>query len=189
MFLDSLGLYEQVFGSVHSEAAARCHNLAIIYHSLHSNLAQRVDMHHSATAVYEALKDEEKVTALPKIQEVLLTDVEAVKAEADSFLNQAVQILRQSIVVAERTSALDSSETCQQYVDLGVLENSVGNSDIALRLTKHALDIYVTNHGPRHPYIFTLLVRLPLAPSLSLSLSLLMSLSHFLPRYRRVRPR
>lgn len=157
MFLDSLGFYEQVFGSIHSEAASKCHNLAIIYHTTSHNLSRRVEMHESAQTAYDAMTDEQKVEALPRLEEVLLADLEATKLQAQNYLNQAIQLVRQSIIVAERTSALDSSESIQQYSDLALLENTIGNVETALRLSKHAIDLHVTTYGPDHPSILTLI--------------------------------
>jgi protein TIF31 len=167
-YLDSLGLYEQVFGSIHSEAATKCHNLAIVYHTVFQNLTRKVEIHENAQAAYEAMTEEQKVEALPKVQEVLLSDPEAVRLQGQNYLTQAIQLVRQSIIVAERTSALDGSEAIQQYSDLALLENTIGNVEAALRLTKHAVGLLVTTYGPDHPTILTLLVRyfLPLAPSL-----------------------
>lgn len=99
----------------------------------------------------------EEIAAL---QAVLLTSsmAEAMRQQAHENLSLAVKKLRQGIVISERVVGLDSSETMQQYEDLGLLEHACGDPEMGLRLTKHALLLRTMSYGPRHPAMVHLLV-------------------------------
>lgn len=99
--------------------------------------------------------------ALPRLQEVLLPDLERTKLEAESFIQTAVTLVQRAIIASERVNGLETSETIQMYSDLGVLESAIGNPDAALRFLKHAIELFATHYGPRHPSILNLLVRPP----------------------------
>lgn len=87
----------------------------------------------------------------------MLDDVEAARNELVSFEQSALRMIRQSIVISERTLGLDAHETVQYYSDLGLLEHSSGNHDAALRYTMHALNLWTCVARPYHPLIYVLL--------------------------------
>jgi protein TIF31 len=110
----------------------------------------------------QALKElapEDREQHEARIRELLLPDVAAARQEHESFLQQAVRMVRQSIVVSERVNGVDSHDAIQQYADLGLLEHGAGNVEVGLRLSKHAMDLWTATYGPRHPTLVTLLVR------------------------------
>lgn len=157
---DALGLYEQVFGAIHSEGASVHHKIALLYHSLATTLVRQIEQHEQVTAKFEAMPEEMKAEVLPQLPDLLLPDVNAARADSDMYLNSAVVMMRQSVIISERTNGLDASETIQQYADLGLLENGIGNFEAGLKLTRHAIDLHTTVYGPDHPSILDLLVRL-----------------------------
>lgn len=108
-----------------------------------------------------ALSPEDRATAAPMVADRLLEEEELknLKAESDSNAQNAVRMVRQSLIIAERTLGLDSPETIQQYSDLGLLEQAAGNVPVGLRLMKHALGLWTSAYGPHHPSTFNLLVR------------------------------
>lgn len=93
-----------------------------------------------------------------QIRDMLLPNVESARAEADSYLQQAVRMVRQSIVICERTNGIDSHDAIQQYTDLGLLEHAAGNVDLGLKLSKHAMDLWSASYGPAHPSVVSILV-------------------------------
>jgi protein TIF31 len=98
-----------------------------------------------------------------QIRDMLLPNVESARAEADFYLQQAVRMVRQSIVICERTNGVDSHDTIQQYTDLGLLEHAAGNVDLGLKLSKHAMDLWSASYGPAHPAVVSILVSSPCA--------------------------
>ncbi|KAK4706107.1 protein TIF31, partial [Phenoliferia sp. Uapishka_3] len=157
MVQDALNFYEQVFGSVHQEAASRFHTLGIMYHNLAQGALRRVQTHETAEDQLKSMTPEARVEGAKRLQEYLLENPDAQRAEADNFLQSAVRMLRQSVIIAERTFGLDSPEAIQHYSDLGLLEQAVGNSDTGMRLTKHALSLWASAYGPDHPSSLNLL--------------------------------
>ena len=139
------------------------------WHTLSQRILASVQRHELAE---QALKE---LASMPKsedpnddrkaqISEMLVPNVESARAEAESYLQQAVRMVRQSIVISERTNGIDSHETIQQYTDLGLLEHAAGNVNLGLRLLKHAVDLWSVSYGPAHPAVVTILVSL--TPSL-----------------------
>lgn len=123
-------------------------------------------MHNAAMDAMVDLAPEHRAAATKQFEELLLPDVDAVKAEGDHYVHLATRMIRQSLIIAERTLGIDSPDTIQQYSDLGLLEQAIGNSIVALRLTKHALYLWTTAYGPNHPTTLNLLVRSPFGPRL-----------------------
>ncbi|GAA5956329.1 hypothetical protein JCM3765_005630 [Sporobolomyces pararoseus] len=159
---EALHFCEQVFGTVHPEAATKYHSLGLIWHTLSQRILASVQRHELAE---QALKE---LASMPKsedptddrkaqITEMLVPNVESARAEAESYLQQAVRMVRQSIVISERTNGIDSHETIQQYTDLGLLEHAAGNVNLGLRLLKHAVDLWSVSYGPAHPAVVTIL--------------------------------
>lgn len=155
---DALTTYEQVFGSIHPEMCRHWHSLAILYHQLsqralvelseyNDRLLELSAIYHATTNETDREKIKEKIESYQKDREP-----EAVKNEIDAFIQLAANNLRQSVIVAERTLGLDHPETIQQYSDLSVMEYHLGNTDTAMRYTKHALDLWHLVYGPGcHP--------------------------------------
>lgn len=110
----------------------------------------------------QALKElapEDREQHEARIRDLLLPDVALARQEQESFIQQAVRMVRQSIVISERVNGVDSHDAIQQYADLGLLEHGAGNVEVGLRLSKHAMDLWTAAYGPRHPALVTLLVR------------------------------
>lgn len=154
-------MYEQIFGAVHPILATKFHSLGLAYHSLFQRLSQRIQFHDTATRVLADMPESpEKAANLESLQDRLLTDVEGARVEQSNYLSSSINMIRQSIIVSERTIGLDSHATCQSYTDLAVLELSIGNPMAALRISKHAINLWASLHGARHPAILKALVRL-----------------------------
>lgn len=131
-------------------------HVSAVYHQLSQNLLRKIQLHEVAE---NALKDPETAAdAKEKLQALLVEDVDALKSQVDSYLHSAVRMVRQSVVIAERTFGLDAPDTIQQYADLGLLEQSIGNNAVGLRFTKHAMLLWTNVYGPNHPSIHSLLV-------------------------------
>ncbi|GAA5840578.1 hypothetical protein JCM3766R1_000700 [Sporobolomyces carnicolor] len=159
---EALHYCEQVFGTVHPEAANKYHALGLLWHNLSQRIVASVQRHELAE---QALKE---LANMPKsedpeddreaqIRDMLLPNVESARAEADSYLQQAVRMVRQSIVICERTNGIDSHDAIQQYTDLGLLEHAAGNVDLGLKLSKHAMDLWSASYGPAHPSVVSIL--------------------------------
>ncbi|KAA1110836.1 Intracellular distribution of mitochondria [Puccinia graminis f. sp. tritici] len=155
---DALTTYEQVFGSVHPEMCRHWHSLAILYHQLSQRtlveLSEYNDRLLELSAIYHSASNEEDREKVKERIESYQRDrePEALKNEIDTYIQLAANNLRQSVIVAERTLGLDHPETIQQYSDLSVMEYHLGNSDTAMRYTKHALELWHVVYGPGcHP--------------------------------------
>ena len=154
---DGVQLTDQIFGAVHPEAATKYHQLGITYHGLATSLARKVAVHE---AIEEALKEataENKAQLQTQADQLLLPNIEAARAELEHYQSLAVQMVRQSIIITERTLGLDGHDTIQAYTDLGLLEQQVGNTLVGLRLTRHALNLWAATYGPSHPQSLNLL--------------------------------
>ncbi|BGP44233.1 Intracellular distribution of mitochondria [Rhodotorula kratochvilovae] len=154
---DALHLAEQVFGAVHPEAAQKYHQLGIVWHNLAQRTLSALRTHDMAEQALKELPAENREQHEAGLKELLLPNPDASRQEAEAYLQQAVRLVRQSIVVAERTSGIDSHEAITQYTDLGLLEHAAGNYDVALKLTKHAADLWAAAYGPNHPLLVNLL--------------------------------
>ncbi|BGP21157.1 eukaryotic translation initiation factor 3 subunit CLU1/TIF31 [Rhodotorula toruloides] len=154
---DALHICEQIFGPVHAEGADKFHALGIMWHNLAQRVLNTVRTHDLAASALADLSPAEREQHEKQIQELLVPDVEQARAEAEAYLQQAVRLVRQSIVISERTNGVDSADAITQFSDLGLLEQAAGNSELALTLTKHAMNLYVAAYGPKHPQLVTLL--------------------------------
>jgi protein TIF31 len=85
--------------------------------------------------------------------------LEAAKRELRGFVESAVQMNRQSIIVAERTLGADHHTTAQQYVDLAILEHANGNVLLGLKLCRHAIELFEQIYGPNHSEAIRAVVR------------------------------
>lgn len=156
---DALHLSEQIYGAVHPDAAQKYHQLGIVWHSLAQRIFSSLRTHDMAEQALKELPEENREQHEKSLQELLVSNPEAARQEAETYLHLAVRMVRQSIVVAERTNGIDSHDAITQYTDLGLLETAAGNHNVALKLTKHAIDLVVAAYGPDHPQLVNLVVR------------------------------
>ena len=63
----------------------------------------------------------------------------------------AVELARKAVIVTERTSGVDSSDTILSYLNLSLFEHAKGNTKIALVYIKHAMDLWKVIYGANHP--------------------------------------
>lgn len=155
---DALHLCEQIFGAVHPEAAEKYHTLGIMWHNLAQRIIRALRTHEAAEQTLRDLPAQEREQYEAEVKNLLMPDPEGARAEVEAYLQQAVRLVRQSIVISERTYGIDSADAITQYSDLGLLEQQAGNVTLGLQLTRHAMDLYVATYGPKHPQLVTLLV-------------------------------
>ncbi|KAK4046395.1 Intracellular distribution of mitochondria [Microbotryomycetes sp. JL201] len=152
---DALQLCEQVLGSVHPEASTKYHDLAILYHQLANSLTRKLQYH---MAAQQALQDPQATDEVKeKYGGLVLEDADGVRAQQDAYMMNAVRMARQGVIIAERTLGLDAPDTIQQYTDLGLLEQFVGNAEAGLRYTKHAMLLWANAYGTENSAILNLL--------------------------------
>ncbi|GAA5879898.1 hypothetical protein JCM8547_005313 [Rhodosporidiobolus lusitaniae] len=154
---EALHLCEQIFGAVHPEQAQKYHSLGIVWHGLASRLLGSIRQHEIGESALKELSPEDREQHLERIQELLLPDIDQARADHEAYLQQAVRMVRQSIVISERVNGVDSSDAIQQYADLGLLEHAAGNAAVGLKLSKHALDLWSAAYGAPHPALVTIL--------------------------------
>jgi len=153
-------------GSLHSPSQAELNSfLNVVWHNLSQRLLTSVGRHELAEQALKELAstpksgEQDEGEREKQIRDMLLPNVEAARSEAESYLQQAVRMVRQSIIICERTSGIDSHEAVQQYADLGLLEQAAGNVDLGLKLSMHAVKLWNVSYGPVHPTLVTILVR------------------------------
>lgn len=133
-------------------------------HPVYTNVAQgalrRVNNSEAAEEQLKAATDENREELTKRLSPYIVENVDALRAQSEHFFHQAVNMLRQSVVVAERSLGLDSSEVIQGYTDLAVLEHTVGNALVAMRLNRHVISLWTASYGKSHPATFGVLVRL-----------------------------
>ena len=83
-------------------------------------------------------------------------------------ISTALRLQRQAVIIAERTLGVYTAETCSYYFNLAMLESLEGNALTSLKYFRHVLEMWNVIYGPGHPETNTILV----------------SLSHFQPRFR-----
>ena len=155
---DALHLCEQIYGAVHPEAADKYHALGIMWHNIAQRIIRTLRTHEAAEQTLRELPAQEREQYEKQVSELLMPDAEGARAEVEAYLQQAVRLVRQSIVISERTHGVDSADAITQYSDLGLLEQQAGNIAVGLQLTRHAMDLHVFTYGPKHPQLLTLLV-------------------------------
>ena len=147
MVSDAINYYEQIFGSVHPELANRYHELAVSYHQLSQPLIRNI-------GAYETSKEANSTEARQKAKADTTIEsdemLETAKRELKGFVESAVQMNRQSVIVAERTLGPDHYTTAQQYVDLAILEHANGDIHLGLKLCRHAIELLEQIYGPNH---------------------------------------
>ena len=65
--------------------------------------------------------------------------------------NFAADLARKAVIISERTLGIDSNETILSYLNLGLFEHAIGNTNVALLYMRHALELWKVLFGPRHP--------------------------------------
>jgi protein TIF31 len=155
---DALHLCEQIYGAVHTEAADKYHALGIMWHNIAQRIIRTLRTHEAAEQTLRELPAQEREQYEKQVSELLMPDAEGARAEVEAYLQQAVRLVRQSIVISERTHGVDSADAITQYSDLGLLEQQAGNIAVGLQLTRHAMDLHVFTYGSKHPQLHTLLV-------------------------------
>ncbi|KAL2352864.1 clustered mitochondria-domain-containing protein [Cryomyces antarcticus] len=65
--------------------------------------------------------------------------------------NAAVELARKAVIVSERTLGVDSAETVLSYLNLGLFEHATGNTTVALKYVRHALELWKIVYGTKHP--------------------------------------
>ncbi|GAA5981119.1 hypothetical protein JCM10908_003992 [Rhodotorula pacifica] len=154
---DALHLCEQIFGAVHPEAADKYHALGIMWHNIAQRIMRTLRTHDTAEQALRDLPAQDREQYEKQVSELLMPDAEGARAEVEAYLQQAVRLVRQSIVISERTHGIDSADANTQYSDLGLLEQQAGNLTVGLQLTRHAMNLHVSTYGPKHPQLYTLL--------------------------------
>lgn len=71
--------------------------------------------------------------------------------------NAAVELAKKAVIVSERTLGVDDPETIMGWLNWGLMEHATGNTRGALRLVRHALDLWKITWGPGHPDSITTL--------------------------------
>lgn len=147
---DALNFYEQIFGAVHPEMAEAYRTLANLYHRVAQPLVRRIQLYEAAATLPE---DREEEKAKIRAEAGFENDeaVQQAKLHHEMFLQQAVKLTRQAVVISERTLGLDSPETLQCYSDLAIFEHTVGNVELAMKLLQHSVALSNTMHGATHP--------------------------------------
>ncbi|RDL40518.1 Clustered mitochondria protein-like protein [Venustampulla echinocandica] len=69
----------------------------------------------------------------------------------------AVELARKAVIVSERTLGVDNAETLLSYLNLGLFCHGSGESRLALRYVKHALELWKIIYGTNHPDSITTL--------------------------------
>lgn len=72
-----------------------------------------------------------------------------------SNYEQAADLCRKAIAIAERTTGIDSCETIVMYINLAFFERARGNMETALDLSLHVLQIWRAIGFPGHPDLAT----------------------------------
>lgn len=177
LLLEGIGFHEQVYGLVHPETA-KCYSLfaSLAHHyavdmaraeAKKAQEAQTKAEAATAEAKEEATTAEAKEEATPaeaKEEAATAQDVQdtakaspaedapvpAIVAETMTLEN-ALRFQRQAVTVSERTLGLDHPDTMVQYINLAVLERSVGHTDEALRYQERILSLWQLLYGRDHP--------------------------------------
>lgn len=155
---DALAYYEQIFGQVHPELAIRYHELAVLYHQVAQPIVRNVNVYENGHAADSTEEDREKAKRDSGIADN--DGLLQAKREMTQFWESAVNMNRQSVIIAERTLGLDHPVTAQQYIDLGILEHASGNAALGLKMLRHANDLFSVIYGQGHPDAIRALVSL-----------------------------
>ncbi|KAI9467509.1 hypothetical protein BX667DRAFT_534831 [Coemansia mojavensis] len=67
----------------------------------------------------------------------------------------AAEFMARAVVVSERTVGLDNPLTIHNYLNLALYEHARGNTLLALRLMRRAMDLWRLISSPDHPDLAT----------------------------------
>ncbi|KAI8320743.1 hypothetical protein GQ54DRAFT_238561, partial [Martensiomyces pterosporus] len=67
----------------------------------------------------------------------------------------AAEFMTKSVIISERTVGLDDPLTIHDYLNLALYEHARGNTLLALRLMRHAMDLWNLVNSPDHPDLAT----------------------------------
>lgn len=115
-------------------------------------------VHEKYTSSLQQLPEANRLEFIKDNPDFFQPELEAIRNEGDQYAAQAARMVRQSIIISERTRGLDHSDSISQFGDLGLLEQSDGNPVVGLKLLRHCLDLWTSAYGTHHPSTLTLLV-------------------------------
>jgi protein TIF31 len=145
---DALNMYDQIFGAVHPEMAEAYRQVGALYHRMSGPILRRIQLYEQARALPRE-EDRERI----KKETGLENDdaFEHAKFQHEMFLQQAVKLTRQAVVISERVNGIDSPETLRAYSELAIFEHAIGNVELALRLLQHTVALSNAIYGDNHP--------------------------------------
>ena len=65
--------------------------------------------------------------------------------------NAAIELAHKAVIISERTLGIDSSETVLSYLNLALFEHGNRNTSVALSCIRHAMELWKTIYGSKHP--------------------------------------
>lgn len=153
---DALQYHEQIFGAIHPEMADHYIVLASLYHQQSREDIRKLTILDAAEQEVSEAKNGDESTVLKRRfealrQELGVEDADMLKVQAEGYVHSSVRMLRQAVVILERTKGLDHPETVHAYSELSVLEHSAGNIDLGFRIAKYTLHLLDAVYGPGHP--------------------------------------
>lgn len=145
---DALNMYDQIFGAIHPEMAEAYRQIGGLYHRMAAPLLRRIQLYEQTRSLTRE-EDREKIKTETGIdsEEAL----EQAKYQHEIYLQQAVKLTRQAVIISERVNGIDSAETLHYYSELAFFEHSVGNVELALKLLQHTVALSNAIYGDNHP--------------------------------------
>lgn len=119
-----------------------------MYHQLSQPLVRNVQAYEISK---HSTSEEDRKRAANETSITSEEDYAVAKRELQGFIDSAISMCRQSVVLTERTLGADSFKTALRFIDLGTLEHSYDNVKAALAYTRHAFEILEVIHGSSHP--------------------------------------
>ncbi|GAA96401.1 hypothetical protein E5Q_03068 [Mixia osmundae IAM 14324] len=145
MMNDAVHYYEQLFGNIHPEIATKYHQMSVVYSNIAQPLLRRVSLFEQSAQLSKP-DEAARMRAYAGVPDE--ATYEAIKRDSEIYLDAAARMERQAILAAERTLGVDHSLVAPLYGQLALHENALGNTQTALRLTKHAIGLYQAQYGP-----------------------------------------
>lgn len=145
---DALNMYDQIFGAIHPEMAEAYRSIGGLYHRMASPLLRRIQLYEQTRSLVRD-EDRERIKAETGIESE--EALEQAKYQHEIYLQQAVKLTRQAVIISERVHGIDSSETLHYYSELALFEHSVGNVELAFKLLKHTVVLSNAIYGDNHP--------------------------------------
>lgn len=145
---DGLNMYDQIYGAVHPEMAEAYRQIGGLYHRLATPLQRRIQLYEQTRSI---ARDEDRERIRKETGITNDEELEGAKFQHEIYLQQAVKLLRQAVVISERVHGIDSSETLHCYSELAIFEHSIGNSELAMKLLQHTVALSNAMYGDNHP--------------------------------------